>query len=172
MSWSKLILVLMVVALGPVGCGFHPMYGRSETAQAGGVSQLANVRIGVIEDRMGQQMRNALVQRITPTGEPGAARYSLEVSLVHVFDGLGHQKDAKATIGRFSLSANFVLSDSDGRAVMTGRSRSIVSYNYLGPRYASIAGERDAEERAISEVAEDVRRQLATYFSNRSETAR
>lgn len=172
MWWSRLLVLLVVVALGPVGCGFRPMYGKASTDQAGGVSELAAIRIMAIEDRIGQQMRNALVQRITAGGEPAAAKYTLTVSLSKTVEGLGHQKDAKATIGRYTLSAGYSLADSDGRVIHQGNGRSVVSYNYLGPRYASIAGERDAEERAISEVADDVRRQLATYFAAAGEAAR
>lgn len=172
MWWSRLILLLLVVALGPVGCGFHPMYGKSASAEIGGVAELAGIRVMVIEDRLGQQLRNALVQRITPAGEPGAAKYSLSVTATKMVEGLGHQKDAKATIGRFTLTTSFSLSDQDGRLVHRGQSRSIVSYNYLGPRYASMVGERDAEERTISDVADDIRRQLATHFSSSTESAR
>jgi LPS-assembly lipoprotein len=172
MWWFRLLLVLLVTALGPVGCGFRPMYGKPDVAQPGGVSELAAIRVLAIEDRIGQQTRNALVHRITPTGEPGAAKYNLRVNLTKVVEGLGHQKDAKATIGRYTLSASYSLTDLDGRIIRHGNTRSVVSYNYLGPRYASIAGERDAEERAVSEVAEDIRRQLAAYFASAAEGSR
>ena len=48
------------------GCGFQPLYGRTENFDIG--SELASVEISVIEHRIGQQLRNFLLDRINPTG--------------------------------------------------------------------------------------------------------
>lgn len=169
MWWSRAVLLLAVLALGPAGCGFRPLYGTGQ----GGVSSdaaemLASIRVRSIEDRKGQQLRNALVQRLNPAGEPGRARYDLIVRTTTALEGLGQQKDDRATLGRMMVEATYVLvapgASEEGQALASGRTRSVVSFNYLGARYASVAMERDAEERALDEVAENIRRQLAVYF--------
>jgi LPS-assembly lipoprotein len=174
MWWSRparrLALCAVLMAAGPSGCGFRPLYGSTSTSPgvaSAAAEQLSGIYVDAIADRLGQQLRNALHQRLTPAGEPAAPQYRLAVLTSQSLEGLGHRKDAKATLGRMTLTASFTLVDSGGHHRMSGASRSLVSFNYLGPRYASIAAERDAEERAISDVAEDIRRQLAVYFETK-----
>lgn len=174
MWWSRpahrIVLCAVLAVAGPSACGFRPLYatpGAAPGVASAAAGQLAAVYVDGIPDRLGQQLRNALHTRLTPAGEPSAPQYRLAVKLTESLEGLGHRKDAKATLGRLSLTANFTMHDATGGPLLSGTSRSFVSFNYLGPRYASIAMERDAEERAISEVAEDIRRQLAVYFETK-----
>ncbi|MEW5727589.1 MAG: LPS assembly lipoprotein LptE [Pseudomonadota bacterium] len=169
MWWSRAVLLLAVLALGPAGCGFKPLYGTSQGGVSADVAEiLASVRVRAIQDRKGQQLRNALVQRLNPGGEPARARYDLIVKTTTSLEGLGQQKDDRATLGRMLVEATYVVvtpgGGEDGPAVASGRTRSVVSFNYLGARYASVVMERDAEERALDEVAENIRRQLAVHF--------
>lgn len=167
MSWSKALLICSVLALGPAGCGFQPLYGRSQ-ASGPVAAQLAGVRVGGIEDRLGQQLRNALVDRITPAGEPGAPLYILDVKLNEQIEGLASSQDGHATLARLSLNATYVLrhAQGEGRTLDEGNSRSVVSFRMLGPRYGGVATERDAEERAVTELAEDMRSRLAARFAS------
>lgn len=169
MWWSRALLVCSVLALGPSGCGFQPIYGRSQ-ASAPVAAELAGVRVGNIPDRLGQQLRNVLIDRITPSGQPGTPRYILDIKLTELVEGLASSTSGHATISRLSLTAAYVLRDAqnDGYVVANGSSRSLVSMRMLGPRYGSVATERDAEERAISDLAEDIRSQLAARFANGS----
>ncbi len=169
MWWSRAALILVVLTLGPAGCGFKPLYGTGKDAMSADIAEfLASVRVRAIEDRKGQQLRNSLVQRLNPGGEPARSRYDLIVKTTTQLEGLGQQKDDHATLGRMLVEATYVLvapgGQEDGPSLTSGRTRSVVSFNYLGARYASVVMERDAEERALEEVAENIRRQLAVYF--------
>lgn len=162
MWWSRALLVCSLVALGPVGCGFQPLYGRSQQSSPA-AAELAGVRVLGIEDRLGQQLRNALIDRLTPGGEPGAPSYHLRVKVDEQIEGLTASQSGHATLARLFVNATYVLSraEAEGGAVATGSARSMVSFRMLGPRYGSVATERDAEERAVSDLAEDIRSQLA-----------
>lgn len=162
MWWSKAFVAILV--LGLAGCGFRPMYGSLESS-AGIGPELAQIRVLAIEDRQGQQLRNALVHLITPGGEPMDTRYHLNVQTSSSVSGLGFQKNAEATLGRLDMVATFTLKNLEGGTLFTGQSRSVVSFNFLGPRYGSIAHERDAEDRATQDIAQDIRRQLGTFFA-------
>lgn len=169
MWWSRALLVVCLLALGPAGCGFRPLYGKPDPATVSpAAAELALIRVEGIEDRTGQQLRNALVQRLSPGGEPASARYSLEVKVTQTMEGLAATRDGNATLGRMRLDASYQLRDAEGRrAVAGGSARALATFRMLGPRYGTMAVERDAEERALSEVAEDIRSQLAVYFANR-----
>ena len=165
MWWSRALIVLVLVALGPVGCGFQPLYGRTGGAESPAAADLAAIRVLGIENRAGQQLRNSLVQRLTPLGEPAAPRYVLDVKMVESLEGQAESSDGKSTVGRMTLRAGYTLSDiSTGRLLKTGTARSLASMRYLGPRYASVASERDTEERVITDMAEEIRSALAAWF--------
>jgi len=167
MSWSKAALVVGLLALGPAGCGFQPMYAKPDPQNASPVvAELASVRVMGIEDRQGQILRNALVSRMNPLGEPRRATYDLIVQLSQTQENLAERSDGKASLGRLFITANFRLTESSQeRPIYSGTSRSVVSYRLLGPTYGSTAVERDAENRALGDVAEDIRTQVASYFA-------
>lgn len=167
MWWSRALVCLMVLALGPAGCGFQPIYAKPRSAPSSAMAeQLAAVRVAGIEDRLGQQVRNSLVENLSPRGEPAAPRYVLKIQLRESLEGLASARDGNSTIGRNTLTAQYTLTDS-GRDVVVyaGETRSMASYRYLGPRYASTASEREAQSAAATEVAYSIRSALIAYFS-------
>lgn len=158
----------MVLALGPVGCGFQPIYARSGGEDSSALAQdLAAVRVAAIDDRIGQQLRNSLVLSLSPRGEPAKPRYMLSVQLSEVTQGMANSDDGAATVGRVNLSARYVLSDvGTGKPLYTSEARAYGGFRYQGPRYASTASERDSENSAVLEVAAEIRSALAAYFSD------
>jgi LPS-assembly lipoprotein len=159
---------MAVLVLGPAGCGFQPVYSKPSGAQSSAVAeQLAAVRVLGIEDRIGQQLRNALISQLNPRGEPGRERYTLTVKLQQSSGGMASSKDGNATVERMTISATFILTDtSQGQAVSNGQARAMGSFRYLGPRYASTASERDTEVSLVQEIATEIRTSLAAYFTN------
>lgn len=166
MWWSRLLLMAGLVALGPVGCGFEPMYAKRGAETAPVMAELTTIRVMGIEDRSGQILRNALVNRLNPRGEPAHSAYILTVRLTNNQENLAERNDGKASLGRMFVRANFRLVDVEQEIpIMAGTSQSVVSYRLLGPTYGSTAVERDAEQRALIDISEDIRTQLATFFS-------
>ena len=159
-SLGAVALLLGLALLGPAGCGFTPMYAKGGGDKGGVSVDLAAVRIGPIKDRLGQQLRNALVQRLTPQGEPGDYRYTLLVQLTESASDLGYRRDSFATLGNLTMVATIGL-QGDGVGILAGTATTVVSFDYLGPRYASVATERDAEDRAVTQLADDIRSQVA-----------
>ena len=165
MWWSRATLLVALLALGPTGCGFAPMYAKSGGEKAGINTDLAAIRIAPIKDRLGQQLRNALVQRITPQGEPGDYRYILTIVLMESTADLGYRRDSFATLGNLTISANVALSG-NGVVILANTATTVVSFDYLGPRYASLVGERDAEDRAVVQLADQIRSNVATAITH------
>jgi len=168
MWWSRALLCTAVLALGPAGCGFQPVYSRPSGAQSSAAAeQLAAVRVLGIEDRIGQQLRNALVSQLNPRGEPARNRYSLDVKLQQSSSAMASSKDGNATVERMTVLATFTLTDT-GRELplLNGQTRAMGSFRYLGPRYASTASERDTEASLVQEIATEIRTSLIAYFTN------
>jgi LPS-assembly lipoprotein len=160
MWWCRALLLLALVALGPVGCGFSPLYARGGSGPDYITEDLSRIRISAIKNRNGQQLRNALVQRLTPKGEPGDYLYTLSVELAESASDLGYRRDNNATLGNLTMTATITL-HGEGFNVHSGTATTVASFDYIGPRYASVAMERDAQERAIIQLADDIRGQVA-----------
>ncbi len=165
--WSSRLL-LIVVGLVLSGCGFHPMYGQRADSVAGAAGpELAAIRIAAIADRKGQILRNALLERLNPRGEPDKPRYVLTVTVSESMTGLGVQRNNTASLGEMTVSATYQLRTFLTAApVASGSATSVVSVDYLGARYGSVAIERDAEDRVLIDIADDLRNQLAARLKN------
>jgi len=152
----------MLAGLGPVGCGFRAIHATTGiTADESPVgADMARVRVDPISNRVGQQVRNALVERLSPRGEPADPLYTLRVELAESTADLGYRKDGYATLGNLNLTASIQL-QRDGVYLLNESATTVASFDYLGPRYASVVMERDARERAATQIADDIRGRVA-----------
>ena len=165
MWWSRPLLLVALLGLGPAGCGFRPLYAvpGAPGAAGDGVSS-ESIAIGPIKDRLGQMLRNALLERLTPHGEPADPQCRMSVELTSQSNDLGYSKDSYATLGSLTLSGTTMLS-CGGVLVLGETVTTLVSFDYLGPRYASIAMERDAESRAVTQLADEIRVRTAVALA-------
>ena len=163
MSWSRLALALLLLLLA--GCGFRPLYGpRAEGPST--AAELQSIVIDPIPGRLGQILRNDLMDRLTPKGRPAKPRYRLQVALTRFKEGLAIKKDEEITRSNLRLTATFVLNDLEsGEAAFQGRSRSTASYNLVRSDFANLAAERDAERRAAGEIGDQIQTWLSVFFS-------
>ncbi|MPY72243.1 MAG: hypothetical protein GEU92_19465 [Alphaproteobacteria bacterium] len=154
------LLLLAAAVAGPAGCGFRPLYG-----DAGGASarQLARIEIVRVPDRTGQRLRNLLIDRLTPEGEPSRPDYRLVVTVSESVSELAVRRDESATRANLSLNARFQLTYIGGKEELTHRgfASSINSYNRLISDYATLAAEDDARERGLRSIAEEIRLRIA-----------
>lgn len=167
MSWrrSGAAAILSLAALTGA-CGYQPIYGTApgiagETVAA----ELAQIRIAVIPNRTGQILRNYLIRSLNPDGRPDRPLYTLNVRVSEVEEDLGIRKDDTATRANLVVSANFRLVDRDGQPVTSGTVQTITSYNLLLDQFATLSAERDARDRALRQISEDIRTRLALHFN-------
>lgn len=170
MSWSRrgFCRALGVAAALPLaalsGCGFRPLYGNGDDRDA--AAELASVRVDPLRDRVGQQMHNFLRDRLNPDGQPISPEYRLRVELRETRSELGVRRDETATRANLRVVADFALLRYDGNAsLLAGRSSSTTSYDILTNPFATTVSEDNARERALREVADDIRTRLALFFS-------
>ncbi|MBF0166258.1 MAG: hypothetical protein HQL45_01405 [Alphaproteobacteria bacterium] len=162
MSWFKRTPLVVLLLL--TGCGFHPLHGTGGQRSAT-VPELSAIKINTIADRTGQMVRNALLDRLTPTGEPQKPRYLLQVTMNESKQSLGILKDETSSRANFVLTASFALIDLKGQTLYSASTSSQASYNILNEHYASTASERNARDRTTTEVADAIYIQLSSYFS-------
>ena len=170
MSWSSPRLgagcALGAALLVLAACGYRPLYG--ERAGGGVDEDLATVRIESIADRPGQELRNLLLDRINPAGQPASPQYVLSVTLHESVRELGIRRDELSTRANLSMAASYSLRElATQRMVFAGESHSVASYNISREHFASFSSAEAARQRAVSELGEDIRARLAVYFNQR-----
>lgn len=161
-SVGALALTAALVA----ACGFQPLYGSSST-RAGVSEKLAQVEITNIPNRYGQQLRNNLIDRFYRDGRPVASPYRLEVGLSATEQKLALRKDSTAERAQLVVVAPYRLIEAaTGRALFTGSSRALISYNILEEQYASVVTVDNAYDRALVQIADDITNRVAMSLNN------
>ena len=179
MWWSRLggshkpralaaVAAVAIVALAALtGCGFKPLYATGDDDETVTSDGLAATRIQPISGRTGQQLHNLLRDRLNPAGQSTQPAYVLTVSVSQTITELGIRKDETATRANLTLTAAFTLRDTKSNSVvLSSTSVSVVSYNILDALYATTVAEKDAVERGLRVLADDIRLRLAVYFAD------
>lgn len=174
MSWSSAVgRIGRVVAVGCLlaACGFEPLYGTRNDLPAS--AEFALIDIKPIKDRAGQELRNRLLDALTPKGPPDHPRYRLTVIMTESIEQLGVQKTAFATRANMHITASYSLLDLRTQTGVTpasgqsGSTKAVASYNILDSAFATLAAENDARTRAIEEIAEEIRLRIAIWLRDR-----
>jgi len=144
-------------------CGFQPLYGTA--AEQNVPAQFAQIAIAPIPDRIGQQIRNFLLDRLNPAGQPSRPLYTLRVKADVSRTDLGIKRDETATRAVLNVNVSYVLIDSrNGKTLFTGYERSVNSFNIVDSDFATLSAEKDALDRAAREVSNAIRLRLGIYF--------
>lgn len=172
MSWFSsqrygiigLLAVVVCAVSFTAACGFTPVY-RQDTANPVRES-LALIEIAPIGGHRGLQLRNRLLEKISPRGVVDVPKFRLSVELQSSTEAILIQLDNTATRQNLKVNATFALTDlSTGEIVFTGNTLSVGSYNVVDSEFATIVAEDNAAERAAREVGEEIFDLLVVYFN-------
>lgn len=149
MSLFSRILLLPVLLLC-AACGFEPAY------VPGGVGTELQNAVQVAEPRNRQSF--LVVQRLEERlGRPAPARFNLSINVRARAVGLGIS--AEGNTNRFNLigTAGYVLSDrATGTSLSSGAVNNFTGYSVTDSTVSALAARRDAEERLMIMLADQV----------------
>jgi LPS-assembly lipoprotein len=170
MSWSRATLACLAL-LTLAGCGWQPLYGRVSDGSGGTVGgnagpALATVHVAPIANRVGQNLYNALRDRLNPGGAPTEPHYDLVIRIAESTDQPLVLEDQTATRINLTLNATYLLYQRGTRTpVFQGTSRATTSYDLLNDEYASIQSADDAHRRGALTLADDISERLAVFLA-------
>jgi hypothetical protein len=176
--------ILSLTAL--IGCGFEPLNAkRSNTSST--VEQMSDVKIAPIQGnidneyiatgredvaRLGQQMRNALLNTFNPDGAPANPHYELSVSLKLAQTLAAQDPSGLAQTYYVTVTAKYsLITIADRKSVLSGTSAFTNSYGVVENSYSSLTAKQDAERRAMRGIADDIARRTALYFKRQPAAA-
>ncbi len=176
--WSlearTLARLTLVGALALGGC-FRPVYGDNGAAgvvakgQNGSVAELMrSVEVKPIEGRVGGKMRNELIFLLRGGGAAGAIAYRVNVTFSEY--GQSAVVDPFTSVPQsrtISLQASYTMTKAGASLdpIMKGEAFASATYFTSLQRFANVRAERDAEDRAATQIAERIRSRLQAYFS-------
>lgn len=170
-------LAAALLLLGLAACGFQPLYqggdgGGESAAGSTSLSELQQVQIAPIGDRLGQQLHNKLRNLMNPQGQPGNPAYRLQIELTDSESRTNLAGDAIASRVVRRLYADWrVVEPGTGETLFSGRSRSFSSYDVLDQPYATLAGKRDAGERGLQQLAQNIHARVAAFLARDRDAA-
>lgn len=164
-GWGVAAAVILLLCLG--ACGFQPLYGTRDGGSAAG--DLAEIKVNPIADRIGQQLRNELLDRLNPRGPAPRQLYALDIRVSEARTELDLRRDATSTFAKVDLTADFRLIElATGKVVLAGQSKFASSYNLLRQTFANISAAEDARARGVREISDDLRLRLADFMATRT----
>jgi LPS-assembly lipoprotein len=154
------------------GCGFHPLYAPNAAGAVGGTQKdLAAIAVGIIPNRNGQELRQALQARFTRQGLSVMTKYDLAVALAIGGDAVGIEQDSSVTHIRLIGIAYYVLtSQNPPRPVLTqGMARQLDGYDLVNEQFfASDLANDFAQKRIAEALADQITQRLAVFFDRRA----
>lgn len=159
------VACLALACLSLAGCGFQRTYAAHEGGTSPVRDAMSQVRIAPIPDRVGQIVRNNLLDVMTPYGEPDHPTYWLEIHLKEETRGLSLAHDETITRYNYTLKATFRLSDANtGHTLMVENARVIAPYNVTRSEFATEVSADSAAEHAGELIAGQIEGRVAGYF--------
>jgi LPS-assembly lipoprotein len=157
------------------GC-FQPLYGnRTGTDDSPLRTALSSVEVrqipaanGTPEARIAVELRNDLLFAITGGHSPAPAAYTLAIKISSTrLSVIVDINSGRPDIENYGIDATYTLTDiATNKPVVNGQAFARVSYDIPGTeqRFARVRALRDAENRAASVIAEQIKSRLASYF--------
>lgn len=158
---APLLLILFVAA-----CGLTPVYGTKENKQS--VHDVLNkIEIGLIPDREGQYLRNALIDRFYSNGYPENIQFFLSVQPIkETISNFDLTFDSSATRRQLKLTSHMVLIDKKtGTSVLKRPLTAITSHNVLDSEFSTLITEQSAREAALNDMARQIEQQIALFLN-------
>lgn len=168
------VLVLFAVA----ACGFEPLYVQKTSKEDKWyfdgdfdnyvTDQMAQIKIVVTGGRLGQQIKNNLLDLLTPQGVPTKPKYCLYVNPVQENEyDQALRSDITATRKRIDYRVDYYMTQ-DSERVMKGNTVSFVSYDILDNPYSTVISRKKVQQDAAKIMANDIALRLGAFFNARA----
>jgi LPS-assembly lipoprotein len=164
----KYLISCLITAFCLASCGFTPLYSTNNTKSFYNSDvkvELAQIKIKHIADRFGQQIRNELLDNLTPLGQPKKPKYILEVFMEEEPRIIEQALRDDVTATRETMKISMLYKLKKGKEIiLEGDSVAFTSYNILSNPYSTTVSKEDAYRQAANIIANDIALRLAAFF--------
>ncbi|QKV19841.1 LPS assembly lipoprotein LptE [Oricola thermophila] len=163
---ARLALAALAASL-LAGCTIQPLYAPAPRSDARQGSALAAIDIKPVNERVDQELRNHLIFLLSGgAGQPSDAAYELTLDASARSAGAllsqSSTSDGEPTARTVTVTASYdLVRIADGSTVSSRNATASASFDVSLQEFANIRAERDAENRAAREVAEQLHALIA-----------
>ncbi len=156
----RALLAAGAMALALAGCTVQPLYGTAPTGLTV-TAALDQITIAPVDTRVAQEIRNKLLFELGG-GRNSAPLYRMNLRVSSSESALGVTPVESAPTYSITVAATYeITSLTTGEIVLRGTSRGIASFDRTSQIYANTRAKIDAENRAATDAATDIRIRLA-----------
>ena len=174
MFYSKINIALVAFGVLLSGCGFEPLYVEKKSTSdwyydsefdTGIRDEMASVKIELIQDRIGQLIRNDLLDKLTPKGEVKSPKYIHKVTKINKKEiDQALRNDITATRKKVIYTVDYKLLDTNYKTLINGNSVAYLGYDILRDPYSTTSAQKKNEKNAAKIIANDISLRLGAYF--------
>ncbi len=174
MLYSKKNIAVLALVAFISGCGFEPLYVEKKSDSewyydsefdTGIKEEMANVKVELIQDRIGQLIRNDLMDKLTPRGAPSSPKYYLKVTQIKKDEiDQALRNDITATRKKVIYKVYYVLDNKKHERLLSGNSVAYLGYDILRDPYSTTFAQKKNEKNAAKIIANDISLRLGAYF--------
>ncbi|MCM1323477.1 MAG: hypothetical protein NC218_04885 [Acetobacter sp.] len=174
MFYSKKNIAVIALVFLFAGCGFEPLYVEKKTSSewyydnefdTGIIEEMASVKVELIQDRIGQLIRNDLLDKLSPKGQPKHPKYYLKVTGIKKQEiDQALRNDITATRKKVIYRVTYVLKNQEHYELISGNSVAYLGYDILRDPYSTTFAQKKLEKNAAKIIANDISLRLGAYF--------
>ena len=164
----------MVAICALAACGFEPLYVEKTSSEkwyydsqfdTGIRENLASVKVELMQDRIGQLIRNDLLDALTPKGLPKSPKYYLSITDIDKDEiDQALRDDITATRKKVIYTVKYVLKDVHHKTLIDGTSKAYTGYDILRDPYSTTFAQKKLEKNAAKIISNDISLRLGAYF--------
>ena len=167
--------IVAAAVLGLAACGFEPLYVEKTSGDdlwyynnkfdTDIVREMAQIKVETVTDRLGQMIRNELMDKFNPYVTPKCDKYFLSIKPANaetVQQAL--RDDITATREKVKYTVNYSLWSKDDGQLVSGRSWVYLSYDLLDNPYSTTMDKKKVEKDGAKIIANDISLRIGAYF--------
>lgn len=160
------IPIVVAFALGTAGCGFHPLFARTDT-NAGGQQAFDSIFVDPVGGgRAAFELRDSLINLLRGTSHPDQALYRLKVTMKQAVEATAVQTTGYITRYTYTMTADYALTDAHtGAEITKGTETTFSGYDVLASPYSTLVAQQDAQKFGARAIADRIRIDLGVYFA-------
>ena len=157
------------------GCGFEPLYVEKTEGSdlwyynnkfdTDIVQEMAQIKVETVTDRIGQLIRNELIDTFNPKMDNKEAKYFLKIRPVSKrVTQQALRDDITATREKVKNTVSYSLWSREDGQLVSGNSWVYLSYDLLDNPYSTTMDKKKVEKDGAKIIANDISLRIGAYF--------
>jgi len=176
--YSRKIFAVAATTACLAACGFEPLYVEKTAGDdlwyynnqfnTDIVREMAQIKVEAVSDRIGQMIKNELIDTFNSKGTPKKAKYFLRIQPIgKTTTQQALRDDITATREKVKYSVRYSLWSRESGHLVSGDTWVFLSYDLLDNPYSTTMDKKKVEKDGAKILANDISLRIAAYFHSK-----